>query len=135
MTPETMLGRVWLDANGCWLWTGARSSNGYGAVSIGGRVVGAHRAVYELLAGPIPAGLQLDHLCRVRRCVNPAHLEPVTARENQLRGVHGLKTHCPAGHPYDEENTYIHPGRGVRDCRLCRRESARRRLVRERMVR
>ncbi|MFD7016051.1 HNH endonuclease signature motif containing protein [Streptomyces sp. NPDC059928] len=79
---------------------------------------------YELLVGPIPAGLHLDHLCRVRRCVNPAHLEAVTCAENLRRGtsfaaVNSAKTECVHGHPFDEENTYF--SRRQRDCRTCRR--------------
>lgn len=77
--------------DGCWLWQGPRVHNGYGIISIQGSgvktTIRAHRYAYEALVGPIPEGLQLDHLCRVRRCVNPAHLEPVTARENVRRGV------------------------------------------------
>lgn len=70
----------------CWVWTGAKQSAGYGALRVDGRVVLAHRHAYEQAVGPIPAGLQLDHLCRVTDCVNPEHLEPVTNRENVLRG-------------------------------------------------
>src|SRR6266496_2265386 len=74
----------------CWLWTGKTGRDGYGRIGLGGRGalvrVRAHRFAYELLIGPIPDGLQIDHLCRVRHCVNPAHLEPVTQRENILRG-------------------------------------------------
>lgn len=76
-----------IDARGvCWEWTGARSRNGYGNVKIKGRNQVAHRAVWELLVGPIPAGLQLDHLCRNKGCVMPDHLEPVTPKENTRRG-------------------------------------------------
>lgn len=109
----------------CWLWT-ASTNNGYGSISLGARKrVQAHRFAYELLVGPIPDGLELDHLCRVRHCVNPAHLEPVTARENQLRslsvsGINAAKTHCIWGHEYTPENTYIRPCDGGRDCRACR---------------
>lgn len=112
---------------GCWLWTGATSR--YGFVGGQGRNVLAHRAVYELLVGPIPDGLELDHLCRNKLCVSPWHLEPVTHRENlRRRAPHRTvgewqteKTHCPQGHEYTDENTYLRPeGRG-RDCRLCRR--------------
>lgn len=69
----------------CWEWIGAISTNGYGKTTISNRTVSAHRAVYVLLVGPIPEGMQLDHLCRVRHCVNPNHLEPVTAKENVRR--------------------------------------------------
>jgi hypothetical protein len=92
-------------------------------------MVQAHRFAYELLVGPIPEGLELDHLCRNHACVNPAHLEPVIHVENIRRGdtdaqgrCNRDKTHCPAGHPLDEANTYHNP-HGWRACRTCNRES------------
>lgn len=118
--------------NGCWLWTASLSQGtGYGQVrDQHGRTKGAHRAVYELLVGPIPEGLELDHLCCVRSCVNPAHLEPVTRVENVRRAArqmsevshNGSKTHCPKGHEYTPENTYkkVRPDGGTRrTCRTC----------------
>lgn len=131
LLPTRIANRVAVqpEKNGCWLWIGALYQTGYGAVQLDGRMRGAHRAIYELLVGPVPEGLQLDHLCRVRHCVNPTHLEPVTIRENLLRGV-GLpasqvkRTHCPKGHAYDEENTYTH--RGTRHCYACMIETNRR---------
>jgi hypothetical protein len=103
-------------SEGCWLWRGAIDRGGYGVFSIGSRTDGsrkmvkAHRVAYELLAGPIPAGLELDHKCRNRSCVNPDHLEPVTGPENTRRGEgisvkNARKTHCKAGHAFDELNT------------------------------
>lgn len=120
-------------ADDCWNWTGAGSQVGlgYGRFSIGGgRDALPHRYAYELLVGPIPHGLVLDHLCRNPRCVNPAHLEPVTHQENILRGigpsaVNAQKTHCKRGHEFTPENTYWHK-RGARDCRECRRAASRR---------
>src|SRR5690554_6462185 len=92
----------------CWLWIGKINNRGYGLFYLDRRMQAAHRAAYQLLVGPIPDGLDLDHTCRVRRCVNPDHLEPVTHRENLLRGasfaaVNAAKTHCPHGHEYTPE--------------------------------
>lgn len=107
----------------CWIWTGYCSKKGYGAMPVDGRARGTHRLAYELLVGPIPDGLQIDHLCRVPACCNPAHLEAVTSRENTVRGVshNGLKTHCKHGHPFDAANTYV-TRRGKRWCRACGKE-------------
>jgi hypothetical protein len=112
----------------CWLWTGALNRNGYGRVHDPEerRDRAAHRVVYEAANGAkIPAGLQLDHLCRVRNCVNPAHLEPVTQRENLLRGdtitaAAAAAEKCPQGHAYEGDNLYISP-KGHRFCRECHR--------------
>jgi hypothetical protein len=125
---------------GCWLWFGAYVKTWYGEVYgsfCSNRVSRlAHRVSYEHHVGPIPDGLDLDHLCRMPRCVNPAHLEPVTRRENILRGKgcsvgNAEKTHCPKGHPYEEGNIYIHKrGKALnRECRECvlERERAKRR--------
>ena len=109
----------------CWLWTGALDGKGYGRVSVGGKVVRAHRWAYEALVGPIPSGLHLDHLCRVKTCVNPDHLEPVTHRVNLERGrgvlLRAPKTHCKHGHEYDEKNTRIN-SKGRKVCRACDRK-------------
>lgn len=94
----------------CWLWTAALSQDGYGLFR-DGRSQSAHRWLYKQLVGEIPDGLQLDHLCRVRNCVNPAHLEPVTLAENARRG---RLTHCKRGHELTPENTYVQ-----RACKLC----------------
>lgn len=123
----------------CWLWTGYRDSGGYGHFGVWNGEkqidVPAHRYAYELLVGPIPPGLHIDHVvergCRHRHCVNPAHLEPVTPGENIRRGMTGKtnhansrKTHCPQGHPYDAENTVVW-GDGARRCRICERRKNR----------
>ncbi len=117
----------------CWVWTGATSPKGYGHFLLDGAVWQAHRAAYALFVGPIPEGLTVDHLCRVRNCVNFVHLETVTMYENTLRGNGGrlagermsAKTHCLRGHPYDETNTAWRKsarGRPARSCLACNRE-------------
>lgn len=108
----------------CWIWTGALQAKGsYGQFCDKNKHLRAHRVAYELCVGPIPEGLTLDHLCFNKVCVNPAHLEPVTSVENRRRWAESV-TACPAGHPYDEENTYVDK-RGRRACRECGRLYAR----------
>lgn len=108
----------------CWRWRFGRSKAGYGTYRLRGLTEYAHRISYELLIGPIPAGLTLDHLCRVRHCVNPAHLEAVSIQVNVSRRIDINKSHCVHGHPYTPENAYVSP-RGMRQCRACiRRRSA-----------
>lgn len=102
---------------GCLLWTGATSTKGYGQVSHAGRTRSAHRVAYEITVGPIPDGAHLDHLCRVRRCVNPDHLEPVTQKVNAERAG-AAHTHCPAGHPLAGPNVLTTTA-GRRNCRAC----------------
>jgi hypothetical protein len=109
----------------CWVWQGRPKREGYGQFSVSGEQVYAHRFSYELLVKPIPDGLQIDHLCRNRICVNPEHLEPVPSRINTLRGDNPrltsergrAKTHCKHGHPFNEANTYWYKGR--RHCKAC----------------
>lgn len=118
----------------CWVWTaaGSRSGSGYGKFSVRGVRVQAHRFAVERLQGPIPEGMEPDHLCRNPSCVKaiadecgPAHLELVTHRENMLRGdtnasaVNARKTHCIHGHAFTLANTYITPA-GRRQCRACK---------------
>ena len=111
------------DENGCWIWRWYVHSSGYGMLRSGGKARYAHRVVYEQLRGPVPEGLELDHLCRVRRCVNPDHLEPVTRSENLRRspitfaGRNARKTHCIRGHEFTPENTLM--TRNGRNCITC----------------
>lgn len=124
-------------ADGCWLWAAHRNNKGYGVFSPAWDIrVYAHRWSYEQAKGPVPEGLELDHLCRNPACVNPDHLEAVTHRENILRSeaptaINAAKTHCINGHAFDLENTFLRAG-GGRQCRACYRErsAARQRLVR-----
>lgn len=115
----------------CLIWTGAKTGNrynrgGYGRFMVRPRVRMAHRYAYEVMVSTIPEGRELDHRCGNRACVNWEHLEPVTHAENVRRGTGGsnmrAKTHCPQGHPYDADNTYLAPN-GSRGCRTCRREA------------
>lgn len=121
------------DLGPCWVWLSGKSDSGYGTFWVGGRggrKVQAHRFAYELTVGPIPDGLQIDHLCKTRDCVNPAHLEPVTPAVNNERSDspsarNARKDRCPKGHEFTPENTRILPD-GARSCRVCGREAARR---------
>lgn len=129
--------RVGAGGDGCWPWQGVITVYGYGVLLVGSKVRGtrrrlmAHRVSYELLVGPIPDGLQIDHLCRNRACVRPDHLEPVTNRENQLRGQGPVgeqmrRDHCINGHPFN--HVYVSDGRfRQRRCTVCDNESRRRR--------
>lgn len=124
---RTVEARFWEKVNktdGCWLWTGATTPEGYGQLGIGGKAVYAHRIAWEKRHGLVPGGLQIDHLCRVRNCVNPEHMEPVTRRENILRGnsphaINARKTECKSGHPFNEQNTYHDRRYNRRRCRAC----------------
>lgn len=114
----------------CWTWTGALNSRGYGCISIEGKSQLAHRASYELHVGAIKAGLQIDHLCGNKRCVNPQHLEAVTGRINCSRTDRATKTHCVNGHLFTEQNTiWRKRGKGGdlrhRACRQCQNEKVR----------
>jgi hypothetical protein len=125
------LDRFWnkVDATGpCWLWTACTSGNGYGGFQLDGRLQAAHRVAYELLVGPIPEGMQLDHLCRVLICVNPDHLEVVTCRENLMRSpiapasVNSRRVRCVHGHELSGAN--LRMSNGKRQCRACERSHA-----------
>jgi hypothetical protein len=118
------------DKGVCWIWKKALDSNGYGMTSVGGKLIRLHRLSFTEFRGTIPAGWTIDHLCRIRDCCNPNHLETVTRRINNLRGNgfsgrHARKTHCePEGHPLSGDNLYITPD-GRRNCKECRRRQQR----------
>lgn len=111
----------------CWLWVGAINTDGYSSMTMGNKTQDAHRIMYKMFVdASLATEDQCDHLCRVRHCVNPVHLEIVDNRENQMRGIsfsaiNAKKTHCAKGHPYDLTNTYLRK-RGGRDCRTCRNQ-------------
>lgn len=133
--PAARLDSLIEKSDGCWLWLGDHDARGYGRITHKGKARKAHRVVYEAVAGPIPDGLVLDHLCRNHGCVNPAHLEPVTNRTNVVERGHTVtaanaaKTHCRQGHEYTPENTATQRGGSKRVCRTC--ESARNRTRRD----
>lgn len=110
--------------SGCWEWTGAKQWGGYGIIVWEDRSRLAHRIIFQLLVSGIPSDLHCDHLCRVRHCVNPAHIEIVTNKVNVLRGKgapaqNARKTHCSLGHPLSGENLYL-DSKGGRECKTCR---------------
>lgn len=132
---EKFHARVQMQAGGCWLWTGATVNTGYGRFTDRDRDWLAHRWAFEHLVAPIPQGMVIDHLCRVRLCVNPEHLESVTQaenvrRENLANGRGVARTHCPQGHPYSGGNLVIGVDGRSRLCRECHRASDRRRRER-----
>ena len=125
---ERIIGRIDASSSECWLWTG-ELRKGYGCVKVNGRRWSVHRLLFEALIGPIPQGLELDHLCRNRTCCNPAHLEPVThaenirrgdqAREGDRRRIARIRSYCKNGHEVSPENTYLRPPNGHYRCRRC----------------
>lgn len=110
---------------GCWIWTGAQNGQGYGVMQLDGSARRVHRLSYEWFVGPIAEGLVLDHLCRVRSCANPDHLEPVTTQENSARGQ-AARTECSNGHTYTDDNT---TWRLIRVCKTCRASTRRKTSV------
>src|SRR3990172_4635332 len=122
-TIETIMSRIEsITESGCMIWMGATQDKGYGTVKWNGKTARVHRLIYTLLKGTIPLGMTLDHLCRVRCCVNPDHLEVVTGKENTLRGIglsaiHARKTHCIHGHNFTEKAVCMYEG--ARVCIAC----------------
>ena len=132
---ERIFRKVDKTTSACWLWLGGKNAYGYGRVSVGGRMHQPHRIVYEIMVGEIPEGKEIDHLCRIRNCVNPAHLEVVTHRENVRRGINQnkRKTHCMRGHELSGDNVIWRerPNRAIsRLCRICRKGERERRILR-----
>lgn len=129
---DRFLAKIEKQENGCWEWTATHNNQGYGQFRIGNFTAKAHRISYMMFVGPIPDGLELDHLCRNRSCVSPEHLEPVTSQENTLRSpiavaaINAAKTHCLNGHEFTPENTYMQ-GKHLqnRGCRECQRNRQR----------
>lgn len=126
--------------SGCWEWQAARDKDGYGRIGNGGRTFATHRIAYRWFKGPIPSWLQVDHGCRNRACVNPAHLELVTGQVNISRGETGQwirerqlrlpftryrPTHCKRGHPLEGDNLIIRSDNGGRRCKTCQNERMR----------
>lgn len=130
VSDEERFSRSIENVGDCWVWRLGRDRDGYGHFKVGSmtdgtrRMVRAHRWAYEHFVGKVPAGLQIDHLCRNRACVNPAHMEPVTQLENARRGARATATHCKRGHPFSGHNLVMK--RGQRLCRACSYEAVRR---------
>lgn len=116
--PSRVLDKCAAGQGGCILWMGVKIRTGYGRIMLDGRRYAVHRVVYMAFKGPIPDGLELDHLCRVRHCVNPHHLEAVTHAEN-IRRIHAGRTTCLRGHERTPENEYRGPSNAY--CRVCKR--------------
>lgn len=135
---QRLMQRRHIDANGCWLWTASLNKSGYGIIWQDRKMSLVHRVSLELVGRPVPEGMVTDHLCRVRHCFNPDHLEAVTRRENTMRSpiavaaVNAQKTRCVNDHPLTNENTYVwtdRKGRTRRRCRTCMEAIIRRRLA------
>lgn len=126
-TLPKLIEKIDLTDSGCWEWKGNLDRCGYGTTRWSGKQYGTHRLFYRLLVGEVTKGLDLDHLCRNRKCCNPAHLQPVTHKENIMRGagaIRNRKTHCPKGHEYIDSNS-IFSKKGIRRCLTCHRNSSR----------
>lgn len=120
---DRLIEKLHVDERGCWLYTGAKTAAGYGSIGLGRRQDGTdtvHRVIWQELIGPIPEGMWVDHLCQVRHCCNPDHLELVVPGENTRRGAQGRHGYCKRGHTMSPANTYTRPN-GKTECRSCMR--------------
>lgn len=124
--PPRFWSKVSEGPRGCWVWIGRCSPAGYPLFKFENKTVRAHRWLFERVYGAVPAGFELDHLCRIRHCVRPSHLEIVTHKENMRRGIRAQQTHCHRGHPLDGDNLRLN-GQGGRVCKACHLERTRQR--------
>ncbi len=134
---ERFLQKINVADSGCWVWTASLGQKRYAQFGLNYKMILGHRFIYEYYHGQICPDLTIDHLCRNRKCVNPIHLEQVTQKVNVLRGiglcaVNARKTHCPQGHEYNNENTYIN--QGYRYCKTCLRDRNRRYMQLKKLV-
>lgn len=132
-TINSILARCVVTTSGCFEWQGYTDRHGYASIGFGGHKRLGHRVVYQLVIGPVPRGLVLDHLCRNRKCLNVAHLEPVTIGANVRRGTgpvanNARKLYCKHGHRFTTINTYLRPDGSGRDCKQCRTDVQSRRV-------
>lgn len=127
---ERLAKKFFIANNGCWEWIGAKTAEGYGTAVVSYKQTSAHRHLYQSVHGLLPKNIQLDHLCKNKGCVNPKHLEPVTAHENLMRSdsmsaINNRKIQCINGHEFSENNTYYRwrKNRRERDCKTCRKDA------------
>ena len=121
--PEERFWNQVKEIDGCWIWQGYLNDDGYGRLRWKSRLILAHVLAYNLKVGEVPIGLELDHTCRNRACVNVKHLEPVTHKENMCRGIarNTKKAVCKRGHILSGNNLYTYPS-GYRKCRTCAKQ-------------
>ena len=139
MLPNNFDAKIDKLPGGCWIWTGSKTSRGYGNAYIAGQYVLMHRAAYEHYIGPIPEGYNVTHTCRNQLCLQPKHLKAVTPREKTLQyngptTINARKTHCKRGHEFTPENTHVTP-LGSRICRICRKQHAHNAYLRKKAAR
>lgn len=126
--PPRIRRRIEVDPDGCWLWAGPLTPQGYGRVNVGNQFPPAHRGVWLLVVGPLAADMELHHECGQRACVRPSHMRPLNAADHHRAHMESRET-CRAGHPFTPENTYLRTN-GVRQCRACKADRQRARYAR-----